>query len=138
MSVKLGSTTFKCGDIHGAPNTKKPKHHTTRRFQFGRRLVTERTGGSGEREITIRCWINDSTFTSYKALDDYLKTLDQLIGENGELVVVFNSESISYPTTTFNGADRRSRIVQDFAGLVNSTPNTYWLEVILGFTQLRY
>ncbi len=137
MPVQFKGEQFKCGDVHGAPMTKKPAHMTNRRFQWGKRVATERTAGNGPREITVEAWLNDSSFTTFEQIDDYLTTLDRMIGQHGLLSVTFNSETIVYDQCTFEGAERQDRCRPDPSGVINGTMNSYWCQVVLKFTQLE-
>lgn len=88
MAISFKGKTFKCGKEHSMVIEEPPKLAVANFHSWNIRGEIETYGGQGGRPLMIQCWIHDAGFTSMRLIAAYLKELDILAGEFGQLQYV--------------------------------------------------
>lgn len=144
--IRFKEKLIRCGEKHSSAIYQPPQLMASRAYYWATNKTGEIVGGRGMRPVSFEVWIADG-FQSLKTIDTYLKTLDELVGENGTIVYTSAGESFSHKHCTFDGfmrSQQQGRSVPKQDPLYNSSipianqvgPGGYWIEGILQFTQL--
>lgn len=98
MAITFQGKRILCGNEHDLIVEEPPQINIRQFYSWTQNGIVEIFGGRGGRPLVIYCWIHDSSFRNYSAIDNYMKSLDQRAGEFGQLRVsttVTGSQSVA-------------------------------------------
>lgn len=118
--------------IHQFAKADKPQLHAQRNHFAGVWGESQIVLGVGGRDISIKVWLTDASFTTSAAVDSYRQAFDLSVGTVADLAITGNTQAY-YADVTFEGFEPTDSVKQAIG--VGMPAGTFFQEGIFHFHQ---